>query len=72
VPCVRTVHVPGEFGLVEASDGIAIMSSFYLPACRNRKVTMSELVEPVVTPEFYEVSDTVTKLAPEAGESAHS
>jgi hypothetical protein len=62
-----------EIDLVEASEGIAIMSSFGFGACRNCKVTMSELVEPVVTPEFYEVSNTGTKLAPPGRESpAHS
>jgi hypothetical protein len=55
-----------QIGLVEVGEGIAIVPSFGLPACRNRKVTMSELVEPVVTLEFYEVSHRGTKLAPEA------
>ncbi len=27
-----------------------------LPVCRSRKVTMSELVDPVITSEFYEIS----------------
>lgn len=57
-----------QIGLVEAGEGIAIIPSFGLPACRNRKVTMSELVDPVVTLEFYEVSNRGTKLAQEAGE----
>jgi LysR family carnitine catabolism transcriptional activator len=57
-----------QIGLVEAGEGVAIIPSFGLPACRNRRVTMSELVEPVVTLEFYEVSYRGTKLAQEAGE----
>jgi DNA-binding transcriptional LysR family regulator len=57
-----------QIGLVEAGEGIAIIPSFGLPACRNRKVSMSELVDPVVTLEFYEVSNRGTKLAQEAAE----
>ena len=57
-----------QIGLVEAGEGIAIIPSFGLPACRNRKVSMSELVEPVVTLEFYEVSNRGAKLAQEAAE----
>lgn len=57
-----------QIGLVEADEGIAIIPSFGLPACRNRKVTMSELVEPVVTLEFYEISNRGKKLPAEAAE----
>jgi LysR family carnitine catabolism transcriptional activator len=57
-----------QIGLVEADEGIAIIPSFGLPACRNRKVTMSELVEPVVTLEFYETSNRGKKLPAEAAE----
>ena len=46
-----------QIALVEAGEGIAIIPSFGLPACRSRKVTMSELIEPVVTPGFYEISN---------------
>jgi LysR family transcriptional regulator, carnitine catabolism transcriptional activator len=57
-----------QIGLVEADEGIAIIPSFGLPACRNRKVTMSELVEPAVTLEFYEISNRGKKLPEEAAE----
>lgn len=57
-----------QIGLVEAEEGIAIIPSFGLPACRNRKVTMSELVDPIVTLEFYEISHRGTKLPEEARE----
>ena len=42
-----------QIGLVEAGEGIAIIPSFGLAACRSRNVSMSELVEPIVTQEFY-------------------
>lgn len=57
-----------QIGLVEADQGIAIIPSFGLIACRNRKVMMSELVEPVVTLEFYEISNRGRKLPAEAAE----
>jgi LysR family transcriptional regulator, carnitine catabolism transcriptional activator len=57
-----------QIGLVEAEQGIAIIPSFGLPACRSRKVTMSELVEPLVTLEFYEISSRARTPPAEASE----
>jgi LysR family carnitine catabolism transcriptional activator len=57
-----------QIGLVEAGEGIAIVPSFGLPACRSRQVTMSELVEPVVTLEFHQISHRGRKLPEEASE----
>jgi LysR family transcriptional regulator, carnitine catabolism transcriptional activator len=57
-----------QIGLVEAGEGTAIIPSFGLPACRNRNVTMSELVEPVVALEFYEISHRGRRLQDEAAE----
>jgi LysR family transcriptional regulator, carnitine catabolism transcriptional activator len=57
-----------QIGLVEAGEGIAIVPSFGLPACRSRRLTMSELVDPVITFEFYEISHRGKKLPEEAGE----
>ena len=45
-----------QISLVEADEGITVIPSFGLPVCRSRKVTMSELVDPVITSEFYEIS----------------
>jgi hypothetical protein len=50
-------------------DGnVAHSSRTALPACRSRKVTMSELAEPVVTLEFHEISSRARKLPAEASE----
>jgi DNA-binding transcriptional LysR family regulator len=57
-----------QIGLVEAGEGMAIIPSFGLAACRNRKVTMSELVEPATTLEFHEISHRGKKLQAEAAE----
>ncbi len=57
-----------QIGLVEAGEGMAIIPSFGLQACRSRKVTMSELIEPLVTLEFYEISHAGKRLPEEAAE----
>ena len=40
--------------MVEAGEGIAVIPSFVLPACRNRKVVMSKLINPLSTWTFAE------------------
>ena len=57
-----------QIGLVEAEEGIAIIPSFGLPACRSRRVAMSELVDPTVNLEFYEISGRGKKLPEDAAE----
>jgi DNA-binding transcriptional LysR family regulator len=66
---VQTVNLlDTQIGLVEAEEGIAIIPSFALPACRNRKVAMSELVDPTVSLEFYQISSRGEKLPEDADE----
>ena len=57
-----------QIAMVEADEGIAIIPSFGLPACRNRKVVMSRLINPVVDVEFYQISNRGKKLPPGADE----
>lgn len=57
-----------QIGLVEAGEGIAIIPSFGLLACRSRKVTMSELVDPVITLEFQQISHRGRRQQEEASE----
>jgi LysR family transcriptional regulator, carnitine catabolism transcriptional activator len=57
-----------QIGLVEAEEGIAIIPSFGIPDCRRRRLTMSELVDPVVNLEFYQITSRGRKLPPEAAE----
>src|SRR5579863_3499034 len=45
-----------QIALVEAEEGIAIIPSFGMPACRNRKVAMSQLINPVVRFDFHLIS----------------
>src|SRR4029077_4927661 len=42
-----------QIALVEAEEGIAIIPSFGMPACRNRKVVVSQLTSPVARFDFH-------------------
>jgi LysR family transcriptional regulator, carnitine catabolism transcriptional activator len=57
-----------QIALVEAEEGIAIIPSFGLPACRGRKVVMSKLISPVVHLEVHQISSRGKKLPPGADE----
>ncbi len=57
-----------QIALVEADEGIAIIPSFGLPACHNRKVVMSWLIAPVVNLEFHQISNRGKQLPPGADE----
>jgi LysR family carnitine catabolism transcriptional activator len=57
-----------QIALVEADEGSAIIPSFGMPACRNRKVVISQLINPVVRFDFHIVSHRGKGLPPGAGE----
>jgi LysR family carnitine catabolism transcriptional activator len=57
-----------QIALVEAEEGIAIIPSFGMPACRNRKVVMSQLINPVVRFDFHLISRRGRALPPGAEE----
>ena len=52
--------------MVDAGEGMAVIPSFVLPACRNRKVAMSKLTNPVVNVDFSRISLRGEKLPPGA------
>jgi len=54
--------------MVEADEGVAVIPSFGLAACRNRRVFMSRLVNPVATIGLYLISNRAKKLPPGADE----
>lgn len=47
-PCAKFNYLDTQIAMVEAGAGSAIIPSFVLPACRNRKVVLSQLIKPVV------------------------
>ena len=57
-----------QIALVEADEGVAIVPSFGLPACSNRRVVVTQLIDPVVHLEFYQISNRGRKLPPGADE----
>jgi LysR family transcriptional regulator, carnitine catabolism transcriptional activator len=57
-----------QIALVEAEEGIAIIPSFGIPACRNRKVVVSQLVHPVARFDFHLISRRGRDLPPGADE----
>jgi LysR family transcriptional regulator, carnitine catabolism transcriptional activator len=52
--------------MVEVGEGIAIVPSFVLLACRNRKVLVSRLINPVVKLDFCRITSRGKKLPPGA------
>ena len=57
-----------QIAMVEAGEGIAVIPSFGMAACRNRRVSMSRLVNPFVTIGMYLISNQAKKLPPGAEE----
>jgi len=57
-----------QIGLVAVGEGVAIIPSLGLAACRSRNISMNELVEPIVTQEFYEISNRGARAPEEAAE----
>jgi LysR family transcriptional regulator, carnitine catabolism transcriptional activator len=57
-----------QIALVEAEEGIAVIPSFGMPACRNRKIVMSQLINPVVRFDFHLISNRARELPPGADE----
>jgi LysR family carnitine catabolism transcriptional activator len=55
-------YLDTQIAMVEAGEGNAIIPSFVLPACRNRKVVMSRLINPVVNVDFSRISLRGKKL----------
>jgi LysR family carnitine catabolism transcriptional activator len=50
-----------QIAMVEAGAGIAVIPSYGLPACRNRRIVMSRLTHPVVTADFHQISSRAKK-----------
>ena len=61
-------YVDTLLALVEAGEGSGIVPSWALAACRNRRVVMSRLINPVVDLDFYQISNRGKKLPPGAEE----
>jgi DNA-binding transcriptional LysR family regulator len=65
-PCAVFNYLDTQIAMVESGEGVAIIPSFVLPACRNRKVVLSRLINPVVNLDFSWISNRGKKLPPGA------
>ena len=52
--------------MVEARQGVAVVPSFVLPACRTRNVVTSRITNPTVNLDFYQISARVKRPPAEA------
>jgi LysR family carnitine catabolism transcriptional activator len=59
-----THYIDTLLAMVEAGEGSGIVPSWALAACRNRKVVMSRLINPVVNLDFYQISNRGKQLPP--------
>jgi LysR family transcriptional regulator, carnitine catabolism transcriptional activator len=55
-----------QIAMVEAGQGVAIIPSYGLPACRGRKLAMTRLINPVVPLDFSQIRLAGRKLPPVA------
>ncbi len=67
-PSLVLNYLNTQIAMVAAGEGIAIVPSFALPECQNRKLAMSRLVNPVVPLDFLQIRRGGRKLAPIAEE----
>lgn len=55
-----------QIAMVEANEGLAIIPSFGLVVAPTRRVTMTQLVDPVVQLDFHQISTRSRPLSPDA------
>jgi LysR family carnitine catabolism transcriptional activator len=61
-PHLTVNYLNTQIAMVEAGQGVAIIPSYGLPACRARKLVLSRLVNPVVPLDFSEIRRGGRKL----------
>lgn len=61
-------YVETQVALVDAGEGVAVVPSFVLPMCKDRKIRYSRLTNPEVDIEFYAVRNRARKLPAAADE----
>jgi len=61
-PSLEVNYLNTQIAMVAAGEGIAVVPSFALPECQNRKLGMSRLVNPVVSLDFLQIRRAGKKL----------
>jgi LysR family transcriptional regulator, carnitine catabolism transcriptional activator len=67
-PAMVVNYPTTQIALAEAGEGVAIIPSYALPYCRNRKIAVSRLVSPVVRLDLQQIWRAGRKLPPVAEE----
>lgn len=67
-PTLVVNYLNTQIAMVEAGEGTAIIPSYGLLACRDRKLVMSRLINPVVHVDFHQIRRGGRKLPPVAEE----
>ena len=62
------IYPASLYAFSDADEGIAIIPSFGMAACRNRQVVMSPLVDPVVSMDFHQITQRGRNLPEGADE----
>jgi LysR family carnitine catabolism transcriptional activator len=65
-PAIQLHYFETQIAMVEAGEGSAVLPTFCIPACRDRKVAMHPLTDPVVPIDLYRISSRARELPPGA------
>jgi DNA-binding transcriptional LysR family regulator len=63
---MRLNYFETQIAMVEAGAGVAVLPTFCIPVCREHKVAMHPLTDPVVPIELYRISSRARELPPGA------
>jgi DNA-binding transcriptional LysR family regulator len=66
LPILTVNYISTQIAMVEAGEGIAVIPSFGVLACQDRKVAMSRLINPAVSVDFQQIRHAGKKLSPAA------
>jgi LysR family transcriptional regulator, carnitine catabolism transcriptional activator len=67
-PCFEVNYLNTQIALVEAGEGVAIIPSYGLLACGDRKIVTCRLINPVVQVDFHQIQHGGKKFPPEVEE----
>lgn len=65
-PAMQLHYFETQIAMVEAGAGSAVLPTFCIPACRDHKVAMHPLSDPVVPIDLYQISSRARELPPGA------
>jgi DNA-binding transcriptional LysR family regulator len=55
-------YIHAIIAMAEVGEGVGIVPSCALPACRDQRIAMSRLINPVVPLDFYQIRHAGRKL----------